>query len=201
VADGDGGLTLREAADRLGITERTLRSRIKEGRTRARKVIGPTGQAFYRVYLGDPVPDPMPEPDLDPASDPDPNRTGDLDGHLADNAHEVGGRGSDTVIAPEGLDSLVALVRDQQQTILELAGRLGFYQSEVQHLQGENAHLRERIALLEAPKPDVRDPADQAKTETPNHSAPEQNGPVRSAEGPPRRPWWRFWERIAASET
>ena len=141
VVDRDGGLTLREAADRLGITERTLRSRIKEGKAHARKIIGPKGQAVYRVYLDDPVPaldqDPVvdppwsapdPVPDLDRAGDPDGEKTSD----------NVGG------FATEDFGELVALLRDQQQTIMELSGRCGW-------LQAENQRLQEEVRLLKAP--------------------------------------------------
>ena len=47
----DEGLSSAEAAARLGISERTLRERIKHGKIRARKVFGPYGNAVYRVYL------------------------------------------------------------------------------------------------------------------------------------------------------
>ena len=57
-------------------------------------------------------------------------------------------------------------LREKAQTILELAGRCSFYQSEIQH-------LKERIALLEAPK---SDPADLAPAGTPFHPACERAG-------------------------
>ena len=120
----------------------------------------------------------------------------------------------------DGLDPLVALVRDQQQTILELSGRCGWLQSELQTTRAQLQAAHERIALLEAPKgpasedhlpessglknpvnaegagahlrekPEVAKPAN---AETPHRSTPEHNGLVRGAERPPRRPWWRFW--------
>ena len=80
------------------------------------------------------------------------------------------------------------MIERQQQTILELSGRWGYYQNEIQH-------LKERIALLEAPNvtatvtsaesetpdtPDVRNCAqtpDPAPTSTAYRSAHPQNGP------------------------
>ena len=87
-----------------------------------------------------------------------------------------------TPFSAEGLGELVALVhgKDQQITRLqderaELYGRLGFYQSEIQHLKsqldGALAQLQlaqSRILELEAPK--------EAAVETANHSPAEQNG-------------------------
>ncbi len=88
----------------------------------------------------------------------------------------------DPVTAPDGPATvtgtdlaLVALIERQQQTILELSGRLGFYQSEIQHLkvQLEGAQLQlqlaqARILELEAPK--------EAPAEMANHPSAEQNG-------------------------
>ena len=71
------------------------------------------------------------------------------------------------------IGDLATLIERQQQTIMELSGRCGFYQSEIQHLRGENALLKERIALLEAPKPD---PAKSVLTQIVNLSSAEQDG-------------------------
>ena len=78
----------------------------------------------------------------------------------------------------------LAVIERLHRENVELAGRCGFYQSEIQH-------LKERITLLEAPKPD---PSDPAPTELANRSAPEQNGLRSGAAGSPR-PWWKFWEK------
>ena len=64
------------------------------------------------------------------------------------------------------------VMREKDQTIFELAGRCGFYQSELQHLQGENALLKERIALLEAPKPD---PVKSVPAQMANHPTTERS--------------------------
>jgi hypothetical protein len=52
---------------------------------------------------------------------------------------------------------------------IELAGRLGFYQSEIQHLQARLHAAEEELRLLKAP-------AEPGAEETTNHSPSEQNG-------------------------
>ena len=80
----------------------------------------------------------------------------------------VGGDPAQPAQSP-GVAELVRLVGDQQQTILELSGRCGFLQAQVQQLR----------AALEAPKA-----AEMAQEPTPDHEA---------APEPVTRPWWRFW--------
>ena len=102
-------------------------------------------------------------------------------------------------------DALIGrLYRDN----LELAGRLGFLQARVQDLERE-------IRLLQAPAssggstmrpPETVDtmskvPLDPTPAPTPYPPAASANGQDSGAGCPPRRPWWRFWERIARSET
>ena len=120
------------------------------------------------------------------------------------------------------IGDLATLIERQQQTIMELSGRCGFYQSEIQHLQAQLQAAEQEIRLLKAPDspigetPDVNHgsqapesntldstdvqhfghSADPAPTSTAHRSAPEQNGPVRGAECPPRRPWWAFWRWV-----
>ena len=80
---------------------------------------------------------------------------------------------------------MVALIERQQQTIMELSGRLGFYQSEIQHLKAQLEAAQTRILELEAPK--------EASAEMANHPAHVENGPNSdSGKGSPR-PWWKFW--------
>jgi excisionase family DNA binding protein len=63
-------LTTSEAAAQLGISERTLRERIKAGKVRAEKVID-RGNAVYRVYLkGSPPPTDLPPPSTPEDSPP-----------------------------------------------------------------------------------------------------------------------------------
>jgi hypothetical protein len=72
--------------------------------------------------------------------------SGHIDGHHGQLAGQDGRVPADTV-AVSSADFLTVIER-QQQTILELSGRLGFYQSEIQHLKA-------RILELEAPKEPV----------------------------------------------
>lgn len=58
----------------------------------------------------------------------------------------------------------------------------------VQHLQSEVLHLKERIALLEAPKPDSGDPA---PAEVPARPAQSTNGQDLASYEWASRPWWR----------
>ena len=171
-------VTPAEYARLTGLHVRTVRERIRRGELPAVQVKGRHGPE-YRI----PHPDSIPAPTV--------SVTVDLPSITSDNY------GAPTVDPPflsgdpvEGLGELVALVDRLSRENLELAGRLGFYQAQIQHLQGENADLKERIALLEAPKPG---PADPVPTSTANHPAPEQNGPRIASQSPPRRPWWKFW--------
>ena len=164
------GLTLTQAAARLGVTERTLRTYIKEGNVLAEKVIGSKGVAVYRVYLDDPVSDPVVDRRVDPVViEDDPP--------------------ADPLPDPNA-EAFIRHIAQLEQTVLELSGRLGFYQAQIQHLRGENTDLKERIALLEAPKPDPEDPA---PVETTNQSGEGQNEALQACERPAQRPWWRFW--------
>ena len=51
----EGGLPLAEAAAILGVSERTLRKRIKAGVVKAVKVVAPNGGAAFRVFLDESV--------------------------------------------------------------------------------------------------------------------------------------------------
>ncbi len=74
--------------------------------------------------------------------------------------------------------ALVSLVKEQQQQLLELAGRVGFYQARIQELE-------RRILELEAPK--------ETSAEISNHPTPTENAADSDSEKLPSRPWWRFW--------
>ena len=113
---------------------------------------------------------------------------GDTDPALASDGLGIPARVPDDPATVTGTDpALVALIERQQQTILELSGRCGYYQSEIRH-------LKERIALLEVPKPDPSDPASaETANETANRSGPEPSRDERGAQSPTLRPWWAFW--------
>lgn len=135
-------LTLRGAAARLNLSEKTLRRRVKAGAVQARQVSTQHGQAWEVWVDGG-------QPTLS----------------------TVDGQGTQPVSTPELLEAL-RLVRDQQQIIIEMSGRLGY-------LQAELGQARERILALEAPKVE-----------------PMPIEPTPAVAGPPApvvRPWWRRW--------
>ncbi len=74
------------------------------------------------------------------------------------------------------------VMREKDQTILELAGRCGFLQARVQELERENL-------LLKAPVPQSETLASRSA----DHLSVKQNGHDSDAEQPVRRTWWRFW--------
>jgi len=67
---------------------------------------------------------------------------------------------------------IAALERDR----FELAGRLGYFQSELEH-------ARQTIKALEAPKEPLPSVPPAGPVFSPLPADPES----------PRRPWWRFW--------
>ena len=147
-------VTVKEWAARNGVSERAVRARLARGTLPGTKERDP-GTGAELWYV-----------DV-------PERTG-----------LIGPDNDYLVISTEGLDSLVALVREKDQTILELAGRCGFLQARVQELERENL-------LLKAPVPHSETVPSQ--TANPNPPASSANGQDSGAECPPPRPWWKFW--------
>src|SRR5919199_1324959 len=138
----DGLVELTEAADRLGLSQEAIRKRIHRGTLAGRKVDG-----RWLVLL------PEDRPDIRP------DVSGRSDGRQDDGSLTASGH-------PD--DGLADLIQQLHRENLELAGRLGFYQSEIQHLQAQLSAAHERIALLEAPK-------NSGPDETTNHPTPERN--------------------------
>jgi hypothetical protein len=124
--DGDQDwLTMRQAAARLRVTPITIRRRLRRGELDGRLTDTPSGQAWLvRLPDGDP-----PQPELRMAPVPPALST-----HVDSDPPQERGQ----------LDSMVALVDKLQQQNLELAGRVGYYQAEVEH-------LRTTLKALEAP--------------------------------------------------
>ncbi len=120
-------MTITEYAEASGLSERTVRRRIQRGQLRAVLVAGPYGPEYQIV-----------EGDLTSAGDTPQH------GQAASPDIEQG----DSPAAPDTVDTtateLVCLVRDLNQQVLELAGRVGW-------LQAENARLTETIRQLQAP--------------------------------------------------
>jgi hypothetical protein len=136
-------LPLKDAARALRISEKTARRRVRSGQLQGRQHPSQHGPAG-QVWL--------------------PSRV--------DSAATVDGQGSQAVQTPEALE-LIRLVERQQQTILELTGRVGY-------LQAELAQTREQLALIPP-----AEPPEVAPSATPEPEAPPE---------PAQRAWWRFWE-------
>jgi hypothetical protein len=69
-------------------------------------------------------------------------------------------------------------VEEKDRTILELAGRCGYYQA-------ENEQLKTTLKALQAPQPEL----------TPMEPA----SALETAEEPPRGPWRRLWRWMLAT--
>jgi excisionase family DNA binding protein len=119
------GLRLTEAAAQLGVSTDTVRRRIQRGDLSARQLDTKFGPA-WRVLLGS-----APVPANGLHGNPSP---------LTDGLH-----GGTTV--GRSVVELVALVDKLQQQNLELAGRLGFLQAELQQRD-------EQLKALQAPQPE-----------------------------------------------
>ena len=163
----DGSVSLDEAAHQLGISERTVRRRIKEGTLAAYKMETPRGEV-WRIYLpGTPA-------DLEAP----PRRQADQDGgDLPPSAAVVDttllSSASTSRDLQKALELIEHLHREHAEAMerayrenQQLAGQVGFLQARVQEQERQ-------IALLMAPK-DEPAPAPQE---------PEQ--------APAQRPWWR----------
>jgi excisionase family DNA binding protein len=160
----DVGMTPAEAAARLGISERTVQRRLKQGALQGYKVDTGRGEV-WRVVLDGMTDTPPVHRDVMAAMPTMATHQGDVTPpDVAEFAHAV-----IDDLRQEYRDELERLRRDNQQ----LAGQLGFLQSEIQQ--------RDRtIALLTAPKED--EPADVTpRTEPEMPAVPD----------PKHRPWWK----------
>jgi len=154
-------LTLAEAAERLGISIYTVRRQAKRGELKARQVATRHGLA-WQVSLGN-------LPGVAPTVSSTPNQA------------------AESHIVPELLYLIERLQADyrasaerHQQQVMELSGRLGFMQAELQQ-------AREQLALM-APK---EEPPGNLSRRMTGFPAPEPE----AAPGPAQKPWWRFWDR------
>jgi hypothetical protein len=135
-------VSLKQAALRLGLSEKTIRRRVEAGRLEGRKMSTPTGPAWL-IRVDDVQPMMLRE-----------------------------GVGTGTVLPTPaaGLVEALAMIERQQHQITEMAGRLGYYEAEVEQL---------RTALL----------AIQVPQAEPTPESPPAN--VMSAEERPRAAWLR----------
>jgi hypothetical protein len=166
------GLSLQDAAAALGISITTLRRHVKRGRVHAERIATPSG-FVYRVLL---------DPTIHPSSHADdsairpPTRA---DSHVDSPRDVAPADAGDAMTGSvrEFLEPVLAelaetrrLVERQQQTIMELSGRVGYYQGQIEALQKQLA--------LQAPQP-----------ETVGRQAFSVSEPEPETEEPPRG-WW-----------
>ena len=150
-----------EAAKLLGITERAVRKRIEAGTLLGKR----NGREWVVLLPREPVAEPK---GTSSGTDSEPDGT----------ATEPRGT--------NGTSSVEAIAEKLYRDNLELAGRVGFYQAEIQHLKAQLEVAQARILELEAPK--------AAPAATTNHSTPSENGADSGAQQVSPRPWWRFWQ-------
>ncbi len=146
-SQADTGLSLTDAAAQLGISERTVLRRIKDGTVDGRKV-GEGRGGVWRIYLS--VSDSQPAP----VSDSPTNAPGTLSDSPTDEPGNVSASVSDsqTQTAPEMI-RMVELVARLSQENQQLAGQLGFTQAKLQEAE-------RTVALLMAPKDEPEPPAE-----------------------------------------
>ena len=176
--DGQSWVSLDTAAEQLGISVKTLRRWIQQGRIPSQKVEIPTGFT-YRVQ----VPSHRVQPwtaYMDRGDGhhvhPTPQGVQPFDQVLLETFRSLVGQLQEekTRLYCENADQAQHISRLSDERA-ELYGRLGFYQAEIQYLKAELdgvlAQLQlaqTRILELEAPK--------EAPAETANHSPAEQHG-------------------------
>ncbi len=170
-------MTIKEAAVHFGISEPTVRRRIKDGVLQGFKQ--PTTQGYeWRVLVPDTV--------------DQPNQTEQHNDHLIDtaklfddqviNGSEVfddqvvnQSEYNDDQVINTPNSSLVQVVLQLHQENVQLAGQLGFYQARIQALE-------EQVRLL------------TDSQHTPEHPAPDAEPTPQAADQPAKRvPWWRKW--------
>jgi excisionase family DNA binding protein len=166
----DGSLSVQEAAEVLGCSEKTIRRRIKAGSLTAHRL--PTSQGYeWRVHVDGAVDQVTSLPAV---------QVNGQNGHLPGDADQVDTNPSgqvDSAPAPpneagnEALIKALDFAERLQRENMELAGRVGFLQAKLQTAE-------EQILALNA-----------------GNAAPEQHEqspdpPMRAAS----RPWWKFWE-------
>ena len=166
-------VTVTRAGQVTGVSERQIRRWIAAGRLpvttgeRGRLVDLAAVRRLAGHYAG--------PPDDGLASDrllPDDNQH--LDRHEPDTA----------------LTQALTLVDRLSRENVELAGRCGWLQSELQQTRAQLQAAEQEVRLLKEPK--VQSCANEKKSPD---SVPGPNGHDSGAERPFRRPWWHFWAR------
>ena len=171
-------VTAKEWAARHGLADRTVRAKLQRGTLRGAKERDPvTGVELWYV-------DELDEPEDWLTGGPERPEHPEL-------------RNSNRPAHPEhpptaGLGEVIALLREKDQAIaqlhrenVELAGRCGFYQSEIQHLQTRLRTVEARVLELETPK--------EVTGQLVDHPAPSGKAADSASQKMSSRPWWQFW--------
>ncbi len=147
-SQADTGLSLTDAAAQLGISERTVLRRIKDGTVDGRK-IGEGRGGVWRIYLG--VSDSQPAP----VSDSPTNAPSSLSDSPTDEPGNVSASVSDSQTQPaQDMIRMVELLDKLQAQNQQLAGQLGFTQAKLQDAQEEVQQLRLLMAPKDEPAPE-----------------------------------------------
>jgi excisionase family DNA binding protein len=170
--DGHGRLvTVAVAAEHLGVSQRTVRRRIREGSLPAERVRTPHGHE-WRV-----VADTLSTATV--TTDHGQGRPRPANGHGQPWPGGRGhGQGTDDGALRQALDLVAAhaaKIASLEQERFELAGRLGY-------LQAQLAAKDEQLKALQAPKEPIAPPPPAGAIFRPLPADPD----------PPRRPWWRL---------
>lgn len=165
-------VSVAEVADRMGVSARTVRRYIKAG-TLPGELVTTTKGTEWRVPAAAVVA--AVNGRASAATDGDASEPSEDDRGRPESMAAPAVRSGRGEVAPllRALDLLAE--RDRRITQLEqerfeLAGRLGYFQAELEHAQ-------DTIKALQAPAPTPSEPA----------------MPATSAPPEPARPWWRFW--------
>ena len=169
-------VTAREYAELYGLTSRTVRLKLAQGKLKGHKSTDPTtGSETWYVEIPDP-------------GDGDPPAGNDPAPGWNDASPPMEENGSAWIDWKE-------LVEKLHRENLELAGRIGWAMSQLETTRAEldaaRSQLTEaqaKIALLEAPK--------EAPAEIFDHPPLSQNGQDSSSQQDhlqTKRPWWAFW--------
>ncbi len=136
-------LSIKEAAEHFGISESTVRRRIKDGILKAYQQ--PTTQGYeWRIVVPD---------EDEQVSHQDDDQVATVTDHIVTSSEQV---------LTLDATALVAELRRLHDQNVQLAGQVGYLQAQLQQAQ-------ERIRLLEAPKePEEETPAPQPEPEPPS---------------------------------
>jgi excisionase family DNA binding protein len=191
--DTDGFISVTEAASRLGVSERTIRRRIKDGEIQAASIQTPQGH-IWRIDPAS-LPD---HPALPPGtSDRRPadatRHDDDATRHSADNA----GHNEDAIrhaadMPPGAADTheTLELVRLVDRLQRESADKAAELYAEIADLKGSAAHWQARALIAEE---QARRAEEQVKLLMAPKDEPEpEPAPVDEARP---RPWWQVWRR------